>query len=203
MTHARSRLIVAAAGALVLAGCAVPGQDAAAGTAAEYHGTTVTNEQVDATFAAWAEDSEGRLVSTRDEALTMELLHDDLLAASAELGYAIYTSDARNLATQWFVGLGITETPSDALVHSFESQFALTVLAYNDGTEQLTAIIESAEADAAVSPRAGQIDPEAFLAAVANAKAEADQTQLGQMSFIPFQHVSAFSDAGASWQARG
>lgn len=203
MTHAPSRLVVAAAGALALAGCAVPGQEAPAGTAAEYHGTTITNEQVDATFGSWAQATDGALVLTRHEALTMELLHDDLLAASAELGYVIHTSDARNLATQWFQGLGITETPSDDFVHSFESQFALTVLAYNDGTEQLTAIIESVKADASVSPRAGQIDVEAFLATVANAKAEADQAQLGQLSFLPFQHVSAFSDANASWQARG
>lgn len=203
MNHARTRLVVAAALALALAGCAVPGQGAPAGTAAEYQGTTVTNEQIDATFASWVQGTNGALVASRDEVTTMELLREDLLAACEERGTPIHFADAERLAQQWFVGLGVTTPPSEDFVRSFQSQFALAVLAFDGGDDELRAIIESVAEHAAVSPRNGQIDVEGFLASVENAKATATQQQLGAQSFVPFQHVNAFSDADASWTERG
>lgn len=203
MSHVRSRLAVAIVGALALAGCAVPGQDAPAGTASVYDGTTVTNAQVDATFAAWIDDSDGELASSRDEVLTLELLHDDLLAACAERGTPIHTGLAERLTTGWFQGMGITTTPSDEVVRAFEAQFALTVLAIDADGSALVEIINAAKDSAVVSPRSGEVDVDAFLASVANARATAEQNQLGQQSYIPFQHVNAFSHADASWLSRG
>ncbi|WP_430867598.1 hypothetical protein [Demequina aurantiaca] len=203
MSHVRSRLAVAAVAAIALAGCAVPGQGASPGTASEFQGVTVTNEQVDATFAAWAVDTDGALVASRDEIMTMELLHDDLLAACAERGTPIHTADAKRLAESWFMAMGIAAEPSDAFVHSFESQFAIAVLAIDGGDETLLAIIEDAAANANVSPRSGEIDVDTFLASIEEAKATATQQQLGANSYIPFQHVNAFSDADSSWIARG
>lgn len=203
MSHVRSRLAVAALGALALAGCAVPGQPASAGTASVYDGTTVTNAQVDATFSAWVEDTRGMRVSTRDEVLTMELLHDDLVAASTASGRPFHTSDAARLATAWLQSMGITEEPSPELVRSFEAQFALAMLALDGSDDDLVRIINSVKDSAVISPRSGEIDVEAFLASVDDARTTADQRQLGAQAFIPFQHVSAFSDASASWIDRG
>jgi hypothetical protein len=203
MSHVRSRFVVAALGALALAGCAVPGQDAPAGAASVYEGTTVTNSQVDAAFSAWSDDTDGALSMSRDEVLTMELLHDDLMAACIERGTPIHTSDATRLAQAWFEGLGLTSTPSDEFVRTFESQFALTVLALDEGDDTLTKIINSAKDNAVVSPRSGEIDVDAFLASVEAARTTATQEELGQQSYLPFQHVSAFSDANASWIDRG
>jgi hypothetical protein len=203
MSHVRSRLFVAAAGVIALAGCAVPGQGAPAGTAAEYGDTVVTNAQVDETFSAWVKDTNGALVANRDEVLTLELLHDDLLAACDERGTPIRTSDAERLAKSWFEGLGVTAEPSEEFVHSLEAQFALTVLALDGGDDAINDIIESVKDGAIVSPRAGEVDVEAFLASVDNARATAEQEQLGAQSYIPFQHVNAFSDANASWLERG
>lgn len=203
MSHVRSRLAVAALGVLALAGCAVPGQAAAAGVAAEFDGTTVTNEQVDAIFSAWVQGTDGALIASRSEVLTMEMLHDPLLAACAEAGTPIYTSDARRLAEDWFTSEGITTPPSDAFVHSFESQFALAVLALSGGDAALLDIINSAAADATVSPRVGDVDVDAFLSSIINAASEAQQQNLGARSYIPFQHVNAFSPAAASWLVNG
>ncbi|WP_061963766.1 hypothetical protein [Demequina aurantiaca] len=203
MSHVRSRLVVAAIAALALAGCAVPGQGAPAGTATEYQGATITNADVDATFTAWAQETQGALISSRDEVLTMELLHDDLLAACAERGTPIHSADSKRLAQQWFEGLGIAAEPSDDFVYAFESQFAIAVLAIDGGDAELKTIIENAAANAKVSPRNGEISVDAFLASVADAKGTAEQQQLGAQSYIPFQHVNAFVDADSSWVARG
>lgn len=199
MSHARSRIAVAALGVLALAGCAVPGQDASAGTASEYQGTTVTNAQVDATFAAWVQGTNGALVASRSEVMTMELLHDDLLAACEEIGTPIHTSEAEMTAQQWFTSLGVATAPSADFVHSFESQLALAVLVLTGHKDLLDGIITDAAAHAKVSPRAGQIDVDGFRASVdAAAAASTKQDPFGQ-----FQHVNAFSSAHTSWIDRG
>lgn len=203
MSHVRSRLAVAALGALALAGCAVPGQAAPAGTASEYQGNTVTNAQVDATFLAWAQETDGQLVSTRNEVLTMELLHDSLLAACAAQDTPIHTADMQRIAQEWFNVMGIADEPSDDFIRSFESQFALAVLSISGADAALREVIESAAESAAVSPRSGEIDVEGFLASVDAAKTAASTQQLGAQSYIPFQHVNAFSDASTSWIDRG
>jgi len=203
MSQVRSRLVVAACAVLALAGCAVPGQPVAPGIASEYMGETVSNAQVDATFSAWVQESNGALVASRSEVATMELLHDALLAACVEAGTPIHRGDAARLAQDWFTALGVTTAPSEDFVYSFESQFAVAVLSISGEDAALSDIINSVAKDAKVSPRSGVIDVDAFLASVADAKAAATQQQLGAQSYIPFQHVDAFSDASASWIDRG
>ncbi|WP_156163539.1 hypothetical protein [Demequina subtropica] len=200
-----SRLAVLAASSLLLAGCAVPGQDGAPGVALQTDDATVTTADLDAIAAAWEEDSDGAVVPDRQALATAELLGPGLLAAAAENGAVINEGVARTFATEWLRYVGIEDPePSDAVIASTENVLALYVATYADtnGTILEAAVAELPESTV-ISPRLGELDADTLVTSAQGAVGDAEVMGLGNYSFTAFIDVNGFTAGTGSWAARG
>lgn len=204
-TRFRAAVLGAAVITTTLTACAPPGQQANPGVAAEYEGATVTNQQVDATYQAWLDDTKGQDVANRRQILTIELLRDDLLAKSKEQGYPITWSTAKSYADQWIAFKGQEGEASDDMIRATQGILALYVLANVDPTlDIIKQLSDNVAKTAVVSPRSGVYSTDALLASVQTALKSAEDQQLGsQFSFTEFQNVSAFTDESRPWFDRG
>ncbi|MDN4477598.1 hypothetical protein [Demequina lignilytica] len=201
----RRRLAVIAASSLLLAGCAVPGQGAAPGVAAEYDGTTLTTAGLDQLAAAWAEDSDGLVAPTRDQVATYALIGPAAVAATEDTDSPITTGVAANVASAWFEYVGVTDAEiSDEVVEQVREILAVYVLSLTDEDTQaqLAEIAADVEDSGLFSPRLGDFSAEALSASMADAQTQASNLGLGTYTFIMYTDVSGFSAPDVSWAAR-
>ncbi|MFW2512180.1 hypothetical protein ACNI3K_00185 [Demequina sp. SO4-13] len=151
-----------AGAALLLAGCAVPGQPAAPGAAAVVEGETLSNERVSTLQAAW--EDEAAAPAGRRNVITLEMMREPLLAATDEIGFDYHRTQAEQQAQLVLTTQGIQSEPSDALVDAIESAFlmaAFTLLP--EDMSALQAVAEQVEADAVTNSRSGDFSAEAFM----------------------------------------
>jgi hypothetical protein len=169
--------------------------------AATYEGTDVTNVQVDAIYQAWLDGTQGQDVANRRQILTIEVLRDDLLAKSEELGYPVAWSTAETYANQWIQFKGQQGEAADEMISATQGILALYIIAYSDPTlETLRALSDTAALSIIASPRSGAYSTDALLNSVQAAIQSAEDKQLGsQFSYTEFQNVSAFTDAENDW----
>ena len=199
----RAAALGAAAITLTLTACAPPGQDGDPGVAATYEGTTVTNVDVADIEAAWIFDTKGQDVANRRQILTIELLRDDLLAKTKELGQPVSWAVAESYADMWITFKGEQGEASDEVIAATQGVLALALLAYADPSfETIREISDNAAKSAVVSPRSGVYSTDALLDSVQQALQSAEGQQLGQFAYTEFQNVSAFTDADRDWFAR-
>ncbi|MEX0913844.1 MAG: hypothetical protein WDZ57_02715 [Demequina sp.] len=210
MTQPRLRHLFAAtvsALALTLVGCAVPGQEAAPGVAAQYDGRTVTNAHVDEVYEAWVTDSQGIVVPIqRRSIITIELLGPTLIAESEAQGFLISDSAATDLAREWISLMGGQGEPSPQTVESVRAIFALgvlSVLGTEDGNATLTQIAEDVEANAVFSPRSGEFSVDLFLQSVTDATDWAISQQLGSYFYTAYLDVNGLVEPASPWIDRG
>lgn len=204
MPAKRSLAALAAVAAVTLAACAPPGQDGAPGVAATYGDVTVTNARLGDIVEAWALDTDGSDIANRRQALTIDLLRDDLLAAADELGYPIHRAVAEEYAQQWIFLKGASGEPSPEVIDATQGVLALTVVVGADPTLVTLAELSDRVAESVVvSPRNGVYSTAALIDSVNAAMTSAQQQDLGQFGFTEFQNVSAFMDEDRDWLDRG
>lgn len=203
MTDARPLAILAAC-ALVLTGCAVPGQGGAPGVTATYAGETVTSAHLDALAAAWEEDSDGNVIFDRRQLATLEVLGPEALVAAEAAAYPITVGDAKIFAQAWFEYVGVTDPEvSDQVAESMRDLLAIYVLSFGEDTQAtLTDIAARVEDQGVFSPRVGEFTATALTESIAAAQTSATNTGLGNYSFIAYAQVSGFSPTTADWAAR-
>jgi len=207
MMHMPAKRVSAALAAVVIsvsvAACAPPGQDGAPGVAVVYGDTTITNVELGDIVSSWAEDTDGKDIANRRQALTIDLLTDDLLVAADELGYPIHRAVAEEYAQQWIFLKGASGVPSEDVINATQGVLALTVVVGADPSLlTLTEISDKVEAESIVSPRNGIYSTAALIESVNAAINSAQQQDLGQFSFTEFQNVSAFVDEDRDWSNR-
>jgi len=209
MTQSRVRRLIAAtvtAAALTVSGCAVPGQEADPGVAAQYDARTLTNAQVNDVYQAWVVDTEGAEVPTqRRSIITIELMAPQLVVAAEEAGYPISDDQALTYAIQWIRFAGIEEgEPSQQLVETVRAIFALAVLAVVEPElETLRQIAQDVEDNAVFSPRSGEFSTETFLTSVTSALDYAASQNLGPFFFTAFVNVNGLVEPASPWIDRG
>lgn len=210
MTHPRLRRLLTAsvtAAALVLAGCAVPGQEGAPGVAAQYDGRTVTNERVNEVHQAWVTDTEGVSVpSQRRSIITIEVIGPRAIAAAEEAGFPISDSEATAFAEQWIDAAEVDREPSPALVETVHAIFAIAVLAVLGSEDDFTIlreIVAEVESEAVFSPRAGEFSSDLFFQSINDSIDQAISQQLGPLFFTPFLNVNGLAEPAAPWIDRG
>lgn len=191
-----------AGAALLLAGCAVPGQAGAPGTAAAFHGEALTNDRVTQLQEAWQD--EAAAPASRRNVITLELMREPLAAATDQIGYEYHRSQAEQQAELVLQTQGIEDEPSEALVDAMEASFliaAFTLLP--EDTSVLQSVAEEVEADAATSQRSGQFSAEAFMTTAAQAVQVATQeANAGSPTWVVnFNTVNGLVPADAPWLA--
>jgi hypothetical protein len=201
LSRPRAAVIGAAIVTLALTACAPPGQPGAPGVAATYEGVEITNVQIDAIQQAWVDDTQGQDVAERRQILTIELLHDDLLAKAAELGYPVALSTAKTYADQWIIFEGQEGEASEETVHATQGILALYIVALTDPTlATLTEISDKVAGEVVASPRSGTYSTETLLNDVKTAMQTAEEKGLGsQYSYTEFQNVAAFTVSDREW----
>lgn len=208
------RFMVAALVALALAGCTLPSQDLAPGVAFSYHGNVATNTQIDDLARSWDPDGDGVAIAFRRNALTLELLADDLLAKADELTegqLAITETIAREQATKWLAVKEDGGEPSPELVRSFRIVLALYVVyTFDVDGSVLADIAQKVEQEAIVSPRSGVFSADAFLASTTTAAGTAynwQQTastpQEQELAYVAFATVNGFGDPASGVRTTG
>ncbi|WP_084105962.1 hypothetical protein [Demequina sp. NBRC 110056] len=197
----RRSLAAALAGtAIVLTGCSVPGQPAAAGVAAELDDVTITNEQVAELSDAWVYDIGSP--ANRRQVLTMELMREPLKAATDEIDLTYNRSQAQIQAEGLLELQGVSGAPSEELVDAVEG--ALMLAAFTvipEDTSAIQAVAEQVEADAVTNARTGSFSADAFMASLTETAAKATAAaQQGQPAwFLEFNDVVGLVDQDASW----
>lgn len=203
----RSRMTVLAASSLLLAGCAVPGQAAAPGVAATFQDVTLTTADLDTLAQEWSDASGGQVQPSRDALATFAALGPDAVVAAeesaAEAGSDLVLNDAlvRQVAENWFSGLGVTDVEvSDGVIDSMRDMLAIYLVAGADATlADITALSDGVAADATFSPRLGSYSTDALLASLDTALAAAQ----GGASYTAFIEVTGFGAPDVPWAARG
>ncbi|WP_144276293.1 hypothetical protein [Demequina sp. NBRC 110053] len=197
--HRRS-LVAAVCGALVLAGCAVPGQPAPAGVAAELDGVQLTNSEVTALSDAWLEDIGAP--ADRRQVITLEMMREPLLAATDQIDLEYTRSQSRQQAEALLELQGVTTEPSEEMVDAVEGALmiaAFTVLPAD--TSVIQSVAEQVEADATTNARTGSFSTDAFMESlVVTAEKAAAAAQQGQPAwFLEFNDVVGLTEPDASW----
>lgn len=193
---------VLAGTAMLLAGCAVPGQPAPPGAAAVYEGHTVTNQRVSMLEDAWSD--EAAEPAGRRNVITLELMREPLAAATGQINYEYHRTQAVQQAKAVLRAQGVQTEPSEALVDAIEA--ALLLAAFTLLPEDLSAlqsVAEQVEAEAATNPRTGDFSAEAFMASAQQAVqlATATANQGSPVWFVKFSTVNGLTDPDAPWLA--
>lgn len=191
-----------AGAAVLLAGCAVPGQPAGPGAAAAYEGETLTNARVTSLQEAW--DEEAGESAGRRNVITLELMREPLLAATDEIGYDYHRTLAVQQAKLLLRMQGINAEPSEELVDGVEAAFLLAAfMLIPEDTSVLQSIAEQVEADAVTSPRSGDFSAERFMeTAQQTLQVATDQANQGSPTwFVTMTNVNGLSAADSPWLA--
>lgn len=201
----RRRLAVIAASSLLLAGCAVPGQGAAPGVAAEVDGTTLTVADLDALAQEWSDASDGIVTPHRQELATFAAIGPAALAQAEALAeeqgsdLGVTPAAVRTVAEQWLTSAGAVDPDvSDDVVQSLTDMIGIYMLASYDPTfAALADLSEGVEAAGAFSPRLGEYSTDALVTSLEGAAANAQAA-----GWAAFMTVSAFQPTSAPWAAR-
>lgn len=197
----RRALAGAVAGsALLLAGCAVPGQPVAPGAAAELDGTTLTNERVSTLYDVWLEDIGAP--ANRRQVITVELMRQALLEETDQIDFAYARSVSRQQAEALLEINGVTGDPSEDLVDAVEG--SLLIAAFSVLTEDMSVIqsvAEQVEAEAVTSPRTGTFSAAAFMQSLTvTAEKATAAAQQGQPSwYLEFNDVTGLVEPDSPW----
>lgn len=193
---------ILAGAAVLLAGCAVPGQSAAPGTAAAYDGTTLTNERIAALETAW--DEEAAEPAGRRNVITLELMREPLLAATDQIDYEYHRTMAVQQAQLALRMQGVDAEPSEDFVDAIESAFLLAAFTLiPEDTSVLQSVAEQVEAEAVLSPRSGEFNADQFMATTAAAVEVATQeaNQGSPIWFVNFNNVNGLVPPESPWLA--
>lgn len=205
MTESRRRRALGAAvlgSALVLAGCAVPGQPQAPAVAAAAAQTTLTNAEVTDLYDAWAYEAHQPV--TRQQAVTLELMRQPMLDRIDELGLQYSRFSMEQAAAQVKSTEEVAGEPSEALVDGFEATYliaAFTMIPEDDSL--MREIAEEVAATTTVSPREGDFDVDQLLASIAEvSETAASMATAGQPAwFTEFNVANMFVAGGQEWLA--
>ncbi|MFV0633800.1 hypothetical protein [Demequina sp.] len=199
----RRYLLGALAGsAVMLTGCAVPGQPVAANIAAERGDMVLTNQEVDALADAWTFATDREI--SRREIISLELLREPLAAATDQIGFDYTRSDARLYAEMLMEEKGETGEPSEELIDVMEGSLlvaAFTVLPTD--LSAITAVAQDVEADAVTDTRAGSFEADGYIellsqvATIATNAASAGETYW----FLLFAGAPGLYDEDVAWIA--
>lgn len=193
---------VLAGAAVLLAGCAVPGQPAGPGAAAVYEGETLSNERIVALQEAW--EDEAAEPAGRRNVITLELMREPLLAATDQIGYEYHRTMAVQQAQMVLRVQGIQGEPSEELVDAIEGAFLLAAFTLvPEDTSVLQSVAEQVEAEAVVSPRSGEFSAEQFMATAYQAVEIATQeaNQGSPVWFVNFNDVNGLVTPESPWLA--
>ncbi|MFW7414488.1 hypothetical protein [Demequina sp. SO4-18] len=193
---------VLAGAALLLTGCAVPGQPAAPGAAAVVEGVTLSNDRVSMLQDAW--DEEAAAPAARRSVITLEMMREPLLAATGEIDYQYHRTQAEQQAMVVLRTQGIQDEPSDAMVDAIEGAFLLAAFTLlPEDLSALQSVAEQVEADAVTNSRSGDFDADAFIASVLQAVeiATAEANGGSPVWFTSFNAVNGLTAADSPWLA--
>lgn len=191
-----------AAGALILTGCTVPGQEGAPSTAVEYEGATITNERVSDLYNAWTQ--EGHANITRRGVATLEVLREPMLDHVLDAGLGYSRDGIEDLAAQLKTNAGVEGAPSDEFVDGLESAYLLGLLSLTDQTgEQIRAIATDVEESAVASPRTGDFSTSELVSTVGLVSpAATNRINANDPGWVlEFSGVNAFVEPDADWIA--
>jgi hypothetical protein len=197
MTHLRPwPFAVVGAFALVLTGCAVPGEGSPS-VAAIYRDRVITNADVDdlsVTLAA--------LGSQPDPAqdLTLLLIGQEAVTIAESLGVSISDDIARQDALLWMYveGSDLTE-PTPAVLEVTREVLSIAVIASDpQGSLALMSLVQDVQANTVANPRYGTFTLEHFSSSIQDISDFLTQgsSHLGPAEFVAFVNVDGFS-AGA------
>ena len=202
MLHFRRRALAGAlAGtALLLTGCAVPGQPGAAGVAAELDGEALTNSRVSDLSEAWS--SQIGAPADRRQVITVELMRQALLEETDQVDFDYTRSVSRMQAEGLLEANGVTGEPSEDVIDAIEG--ALLIAAFTVLTEDssvIQSVAQQVEASAVTNSRTGTFDADAFMDSLAETAVTATTAaQQGQPTwFLQFNDVVGLVDAGSPW----
>ena len=202
MPQLRRRAIAGAlaGSALLLAGCAVPGQPAAAGTAAELDGVVLTNDHVSELYDVWIEDIGAP--ANRRQVITLELMRGALLDATDQIDFDYTRSISRAQAEGLLELQGVTDDPSEDLIDAVEASLliaAFTVL--TEDTSVIASVAQQVEADAVTNARTGTFSADAFMQSLEiTAQKATAAAQEGQPSwFLEFNDVVGLVESDSPW----
>lgn len=193
---------VLAGAAVLLAGCAVPGQPAAPGAAAALEGEALTNERVTTLQTAWSD--EAAEPAGRRNVITLELMREPLLAATDQIEYEYHRSQAEQQAELVLRVQGIESEPSEALVDAIEASFLLAAFTLlPEDTSVLQSVAEQVEAEAVTNSRTGDFSAAAFMESAATAvQIATDEANQGSpVWFVNFNNVNGLTATDAPWLA--
>lgn len=193
---------VLAGAALLLAGCAVPGQPAAPGAAAVIEGQTITNDRVQVLQEAWSD--EAAAPASRRSVITLELMREPLIAATEQIGFDYHRTQAVQQAQLVLRMQGIQDEPSEAMVDAVEATFLLAAFTLlPEDTSVLQSVAEQVEADAETSARSGLFSAAEFMTSVQTAAQYAtDEANQGSpVWFVKFNTVNGFTAPDLPWLA--
>ncbi|MDE0573778.1 hypothetical protein ON058_10185 [Demequina sp. B12] len=205
MTTPRRRRSLAgalAATAIVLTGCAVPGQEGSPASAVEIDDTVITNDRVADLYQAWT--TEGHVSIDRRAVITLEVLREPMLEQIADLGLTYSREDLYNLASALKVSEGVEGEPSEELVDGLEAAYLLSAFAILDTTGEAIADMSNHIATEAVtSNRTGEWDEVAFAESLALVAPTAlNKAQAGEATWMTeFSGANGFVDADEPWIA--
>ncbi|WP_152648031.1 hypothetical protein [Demequina sediminicola] len=200
--HRRILAATLAGGALLLTGCAVPGQEGSPASAVEYHDEVITNERVADLFSAWT--NEAHVTVDRRSVVTLELLREPLLERVDELGVSYSRDTINQIADVLKQQAGVEGVASDELVDAVEASFLVaTYVTTPQGSEILAEIVTSIGDDAVSSTRTGEWSEEEFTRTVEIATPMAlEKAQAGDVRWIADMSVTkAFVDVDQPWVA--
>lgn len=206
MTAARRRAMVAAlaGAALLMTGCAVPGQEGRPGSAVEFHDSgrdAITNARVAELSDAW---DEAGVTLNRRQIITLELLREPLRDAASDIGLQYSRSTMESQAQLLLQTQGAEGEPSEALVDNVEAAFLLAGFTFlPQDSSVLHAIAAQIEDDAVLSIRSGDFTADQLIASVAEvAPAAADLANQGQpVWFVALGSVDGMTDIDTPWVA--
>ncbi|WP_084125643.1 hypothetical protein [Demequina sp. NBRC 110054] len=188
--------LVAAAAALTLAGCALPGQGSP-GVAAETPEVTVTLDEVQ-------EYCDGLLdvgISCQsDWALTLALVHDSAIEKSSELDGAWSDDEITADIDEWLETIGYTDgSATPEAIDVIRTAKAVSNLATTEeGATFLSDTAVSLEEDVVSSSRFGDFTADTFIASIAAAADTAtnNASSIGDTVYVVFAAITGFADAG-------
>ncbi|WP_297083980.1 hypothetical protein [uncultured Demequina sp.] len=191
-----------AGSALLLAGCAVPGQPGQAGTAAEVDGTVITNQQVSDLYDVWLEDIGSP--ANRRQVITLEMMREPLAARADEIEFEHVRAQARAQAEGFLSLQGSTAEPTEEMVDAFEGALllaAFTVLP--EDTSVIESVAHEVEASAVTSGRTGEFSADAFMQSltVTAEKAVAAAQQGVAAWFLEYNDVVGLVEPDSPWIA--
>ncbi|WP_062078000.1 hypothetical protein [Demequina globuliformis] len=205
MTIPRRRRALAAAlagTAVVLTGCAVPGQDGSPSTAVSYQDTDISNERVSDLYTAWT--SQGHVSVTRRGVLTLEVMREPMLDNLERLGIQYSRDYMEDLAAELMRSEAVEGQPTEELVDGVEAAYLMGAYGLADTTGTLLPeIAQSVEDEAVTSTRTGDFS-EAELITTLNLVMPSASNRLNMSDplwITEFTGVNAFVEPDEDWIA--